>query len=206
MRDLVLLKKDPLLLLAVCCDSFFYFASLLAVLVINTLGLQQLGLSTSATSILSVSLMVGVCIGSLVAARITRHERWTHVLLPGAVGMGLSLAAVGLLVSSNIGHQFVLLLGLLTLAGGFGGLFLIPVTSFIQVRPSADSKGRIISVDNFLAFSCMLLAGMVFPALDNRLQPSMSMLLIGILSIIAGGIIWLALRRVVFPNEESLTG
>jgi hypothetical protein len=50
-KDLVLLKKDPLLLLAVCCDSFFYFTSLLAVLVINTLGLQQLGLSTSRTSL-----------------------------------------------------------------------------------------------------------------------------------------------------------
>ena len=195
-RDLVLLKRDPLLLLAVCCDSFFYFASLLAVLVINTLGLQQLGLSTSATSILSVSLMVGVCIGSLVAAKITSHERWTHVLLPGAAGMGISLAAVGLLVSSGIGHQFPLLLALLTLAGAFGGLFLIPVTSFIQVRPEADSKGRIIGVDNFLAFSCMLLAGMVFPGLDNRLQPSASMLLIGILSILAGGIIYIALRRV----------
>lgn len=201
LRDLVLLKKDPLLLLAVCCDSFFYFASLLAVLVINTLGLQQLGLSTSATSILSVSLMVGVCIGSLIAAQITSHEKWTHVLLPGAGGMGLSLVAVGLLVSSSIGHQFVILLGLLTLAGSFGGLFLIPVTSFIQVRPKANSKGRIIGVDNFLAFSCMLLAGMVFPLLDERLQPSSSMLLIGIISILASGVIWFALRRGVFQQS-----
>jgi len=195
MRDLVLLKKDPLLLLAICCDGFFYFTSLLAVLIINTLGLQQLGLSTSATSILSVSLMVGVCIGSLVAARITSHEKWTHVLLPGAAGMGFSLAAAGLLVSFGTGNQFVVLLVLLTLAGTFGGLFLIPVTSFIQVRPKADSKGRIIGVDNFFAFSCMLLAGMVFPLLDNLLQPSMSMLLIGIISILAGGFIRFFLSR-----------
>jgi MFS family permease len=200
-RDLVLLRQDPLLLLAICCDGFFYFTSLLAVLVINTLGLQQLGLSTSATSILSVSLMVGVCIGSLIAARITSHEKWTHVLLPGAAGMGLSLTAVGLLVSSGTSHQFVILLVLLTLAGTFGGLFLIPVTSFIQVRPGADSKGRIIGVDNFLAFSCMLLAGMVFPLLDNRLQPSMSMLLIGIVSILAGGII-----RLTLPGIPPQTG
>jgi hypothetical protein len=195
-RDLYLLKQDPLLLLAVCCDSFFYFVSLLAVLVINTLGLQQLALSTSATSILSVSLMVGVCIGSLLAAKITSQEKWTHVLLPGAVGMGLSLVAAGVLVTMGSSHQFPVLLVLLALAGSFGGLFLIPVTSFIQVRPRADSKGRIIAVDNFLAFSCMLLAGMVFPQLDNRLQPSFSILLLGGLSILAGIVIRFFLYRV----------
>ena len=202
-RDLVLLKKDPLLLLAVCCDSFFYFISLLAVLVINTLGLQQLGLSTSATSILSVSLMVGVCVGSLVAAKITSHEQWTHVLLPGASGMGFSLAAAGLLVSSGSSYQFPILLSLLVLAGIFGGLFLIPVTSFIQVRPKADSKGRIIGVDNFLAFTCMLLAGRFFPTLDNRFLPSQSMLLLGIVSMLAGVLIWFALRRVVQLNANE---
>lgn len=199
-RDLVLLKKDPLLLLAVCCDSFFYFISLLAVLVINTLGLQQLGLSTSATSILSVSLMVGVCIGSLVAAKITSHEKWTHVLLPGASGMGFSLAAAGLLVSYGTSYQFPILLILLILAGTFGGLFLIPVTSFIQVRPKADSKGRIIGVDNFLAFSCMLLAGRIFPTLDSAFEPSQSMLLLGTVSMLSGVVIWYALRRVVQQN------
>ncbi len=202
-RDLVLLKKDPLLLLAVCCDSFFYFISLLAVLVINTLGLQQLGLSTSATSILSVSLMVGVCIGSLVAAKITSHEQWTHVLLPGAFGMGLSLAAAGLLVSYGSSYQFPILLLLLVLAGSFGGLFLIPVTSFIQVRPEADSKGRIIGVDNFLAFSCMLLAGWIFPTLDSSLRPSQSMFLLGLVSMLAGGLIWLALRRVISHTIDN---
>ena len=199
-RDLVLLKKDPLLLLAVYCDSFFYFISLLAVLVINTLGLQQLGLSTSATSILSVSLMLGICIGSLVAAKITSHEQWTHVLLPGAAGMGISLAAAGLLVSYGSGQQFPILLGLLTMAGTFGGLFLIPVTSFIQIRPEADSKGRIISVANFMAFTFMLLAGRVFPTLDNTFQPSQSMQLLGIVSIMVGIVIWFALRRDIFNH------
>ncbi len=200
MRDLALLKKDPLLLMAICCDCFFYFVSLLAVLVINTLGLQQLGLSASATSILSVSLMIGVCVGSLIAAKITSQDHWTHVLMPGAMGMGISLAMAGLLVSSDGSSQFYILLGLLTLAGLFGGLFLIPVTSFIQVRPDAQSKGRIISVDNFAAFSCMLLAGKFFPVLDTHLQPSQSMIFLGVLGVLVGCVIWIVLRRDVLKN------
>lgn len=197
LRDLVLLKRDPLLLLAVGCDSFFYFISLLAVLVINTLGLQQLGLSSSATSLLSVSLMVGVCAGSLIASKITSHERWTHILMPGAAGMGLSLAGAGFLVGSSY-HQFGLLLLLLTIAGGFGGLFLIPVTSFIQVRPDAGAKGRVISVANFAAFTCMLLAGRVFPTLDAVFTPSVALELLGCVAVCVGILIWIVLRLDVF--------
>ena len=194
LRDLVLLKKDPLLLLAVGCDSFFYFISLLAVLVINTLGLQQLGLSSSETSLLSVSLMVGVCIGSLVAAKITSHEKWTHILMPGAVGMGTSLFGAGMLVSGG-NHQFVWILLLLVFAGSFGGLFLIPVTSFIQVRPDAGTKGRVISVANFTAFSCMLLAGRLFPVLDTLFSPSAALQVLGAVSAGAGALLWFALGR-----------
>ncbi len=196
-KDLILLKEDPLLLLAVCCDAYFYFCSLLAVLFINTLGLQELGLSNSATSILSVSLMVGVCIGSLIAARITSQEQWTHILLPGAAGMGASLVGAGLLVAADLTGvpTFPLLLALLSLAGLFGGIFLIPVTSFIQVRPAADDKGRIIGVDYFLSFACMLLAGWIFPFMDSLFQPSMAILVLGILSIMAGGLIYCILRR-----------
>ena len=202
LRDLLLLKKDPLLLLAVVCDSFFYFISLLAVLVINTLGIQQLGLDSSQTSILSVSLMVGVCGGSLIAAKITSQEQWTHVLMPGAVGMGASLAMAGFLAGS--GHsQFQLLLVALLCAGGFGGLFLIPVTSFIQVRPGAGMKGRIIAVANFAAFTCMFLAGKIFPLLDATLRPSAAMMLLGAVSVAAGTGLWLAVFKLNNTTDHA---
>lgn len=193
-RDLVKLKKDPLLLLAVFCDSFFYFVSLLAILVINTLGLQQLGLSASRTSILAVSLMVGVCFGALTAAKITSHSRWTHVLSWGAGGMGVSLAAAGGLVTIGGGQQFLLLLCCLALAGAFGGLFLIPVTSFIQVRPGVGDKGKVIAAANFLAFTCMLLAGRIFPVLDGYFQPAVSMQILGVFSLAASLLIWIVLN------------
>jgi acyl-[acyl-carrier-protein]-phospholipid O-acyltransferase/long-chain-fatty-acid--[acyl-carrier-protein] ligase len=202
--DLINLKKDPLLLLAVFCDSFFYFVSLLAILVINTLGLQQLHLSASRTSILAVSLMVGVCFGALTAARITSHARWTHVLAPGAAGMGVSLAAAGWIVNTGDGQQFFLLLCCLALAGAFGGLFLIPVTSFIQVRPGAGDKGKVIAAGNFLAFTCMLLAGRLFPVLDSRFQPSVSMEILGFFTLFSGLVIWCVLKWKVSDKSCSI--
>ncbi|NOQ45898.1 MAG: MFS transporter, partial [Desulfobulbaceae bacterium] len=185
-KDIAGMRADSLLLLAVCCDAFFYFISLLAVLVINTLGLQQLGLSKSATSILSVSLMLGVCFGAFGAARLTTDKRWTHVLVPGAMGMGLCMAATGVMVNVSGAPHFSLILSLLTGAGFFGGLFLIPITSFIQLRPSADSKGRIIAAANFLAFSAMWCSGRLFTYMDRALEPATSMIWLGIASGLTG--------------------
>ena len=99
-----------MLLLTVSGDTFFYFISLLAVLVINTLGLQQIGLSKSATSLLSVSLMVGVCVVAFGASKLTGDKRWTYVLAPGALGMGICMAASGLLVQMIACVPFWLLL------------------------------------------------------------------------------------------------
>jgi acyl-[acyl-carrier-protein]-phospholipid O-acyltransferase/long-chain-fatty-acid--[acyl-carrier-protein] ligase len=194
-RELSALRTDRLLLLAVCCDSFFYFISLLAVLVINTLGLQQLSLSKSATSILSVSLMVGVCIGAFTASRLTTDKRWTHVLGPGALGMGICLATAGLLVQGMSLVPFWLLLTLLTGAGFFGGLFLIPVTSFIQIRPVIDSKGRTIAASNFLAFSGMWCSGRLFTIMNGRLQPSVSMVVLGIVAAVVSVVLFFLLFK-----------
>ena len=193
-RDLYQMRKDNLLLLAVCSDCFFYFISLLAVLVINTLGLQQLGLSKSATSILSVSLMIGVCVGAFAASKLTDDKRWTHVLAPGALGMGICMASSGLLVQVVTDVPFWLLLGLLSGAGFFGGLFLIPVTSFIQIRPAADSKGKIIAAANFLAFSGMWCSGRIFSLLDGYLQPAVFMVVLGVVSGGVGCLLFVLLR------------
>ena len=195
-RDLRALAGDSLLLLAVCCDCFFYFISLLAVLVINTLGMDQLGLTKSATSILSVSLMTGVCIGAFAASRLTTDRRWTHVLAPGAMGMGLCMLATGLLVQATAEPRFYQLLLLLMATGSFGGLFLIPVTSFIQIRPPKDCKGRVIAASNFLAFSGMWCSGRIFTFMDGFFRPSVSLMVLGAVSMVVALLLVVILKRV----------
>jgi len=181
-RDLSALRRDPLLLTAVVLDAYFYFVSLLAVLVINTLGIEQLGLSRSATSLLSVSLMVGVCLGAVLAARLTTTSRWTHVLVPALLGMSVCLAASGGLAIRGGAVLYWPLLLLLLLTGACGGLFLIPVTSFLQVRPAPDNRGRTIAAANFLGFSCMWFSGRLYSLLDPLFSPAW------LLVLLAGGV------------------
>ena len=179
LRDSITLYHDPPLLLAVIGDTYFYFLSLLAVMVINTMGISELHMSKTATSLLAVSLMVGVCIGALVAARITSPERWSHVLAPASFGMGICLFAAGMVAGLELDLQWLLLLLSLVGAGVCGGIFLIPFTAFIQVRPNENQKGKIISVANFCAFSGMLIAGQVFTVFDRIFIPSSNMLFLG---------------------------
>jgi MFS family permease len=180
LKDSFALRHDPLLFLAVLGDMFFYFFSLLAVMLINTLGISQLQMTKTQTSLLAVSLMIGVCLGALVAARITSSKRWVHVLGPACFGMGVCLLGTGFVAQADISSQWLLLLTTLTGAGLFGGIFLIPLTAFIQIRPPADKKGKVIAAANFCAFSTMLVAGQIFTLFDAHFLPSHNMLILGI--------------------------
>jgi len=184
MQDSLNLRRDPLLLLAVMGDMFFYFFSLLTVMVINTLGISELHMSKTQTSLLAVSLMVGVCLGALIAARITSNERWSHVLGPACFGMGVCLLGTGVFAGIQMSFQWILLLITLMGAGLCGGVFLIPLTSFIQVRPEKSKKGKVIAASNFCAFSAMLIAGKLFTLFDGKFLPSRNMLYLGTTGVI----------------------
>lgn len=180
-RHLRAVRRDPALLLTLSGEAFFYFLSTLLILVINNLGAAELHFSYTVTSTLSVALLVGICAGSLLAARGT-PESWRRLLAPATAGIGLLLCCVSLAPQVAPERQLPLLLGLYALSGVCGGLYLIPLTSFIQVRPASTDKGRILGVSNALSFSAILLAGQLFLLLEH-LRPSTAHLALGALTL-----------------------
>ena len=184
LRDVKEACKDRQLLLALAADSFFYFIASTAVLTINVFGVQQLGLSQTVTSMLSMSLMAGVCAGALIAAKIMSMQKWSQYLFPSALAMGIGLTAAGLAPQTPQGLEVWILSFALTGTGVAGGLFLIPVTSFLQIRPHADAKGRVLATANFCGFIAILLAGAFFGVLNDFVAPSYIMLLLAIVSFV----------------------
>lgn len=180
-RFLRTLRKDGPLHLVIWAEAFFYFLSTLLLLEINNLGGAELGLSYTATSFLPVALMVGICAGSLLAARGT-PESWRMLLVPAIMGIGVLLCLVPFVAAADPALRLPLLFGLYALAGTCGGLYLIPITSFIQVRPAATDKGRILGLDNCLSFTGILLAGQLYLPL-SLLRPSHGHVVLGILSL-----------------------
>ncbi|MDH3391559.1 MAG: MFS transporter, partial [Desulfobulbaceae bacterium] len=194
LRDFATLRKDPLLLLAVVSDAFFYFLAALVVLIINTYGIDQLGLSQTMTSLMSVALMVGVAIGAVFSSKVTTTDNWTKVLIPGTLGMGIGLIAAALTINLSEAYRVYALFASFIITGFCGGFFLIPITSFIQVRPKESDKGQVIAVVGFCSFIGILLAGQIYTLMDAVILPGTMFILTGLISLCAAATIAISLR------------
>lgn len=194
-RDLVALRGDRDLLLAVLSSAFFYFVSTTVTLQLNAFGVTRLGLSKTLTSLLLVALMVGICMGAFVAVKAMAKRAWNALLPAAAAGLGLGFLAVplSLLLPADVRVLFLLLI--LVATGVAGGTFLIPVVSFIQVRPAPDRKGRILGASNFLDFAGIMLAGFLVERLDRVLSPAASLVLVGALALACAAMLFQRVHR-----------
>ncbi len=188
-KDLFSLCGERQMLTAFFADNFFYFLATIVVLTINVLGVKQLHFSQTATSLLSMALMLGICLGSFMAARLVKMESWSRLLFPSALGMAAGLCAAGLTVHLPASLQYAVLATALTATGIFGGLFLIPVTSFLQVHPAPSEKGRVLATVNFSGFAAILMAGVVFSRLDAHWSAGAVMVILSSFTLFAAGLL-----------------
>jgi MFS family permease len=207
LRDCWLARREPVLCLVLAAEAYFYFMSSLAVLVINNLGLKLLEFSMTLTSLLAAALMIGICLGAGLAGRGSPLS-WRKWMVPACIVMGLSLGASGLAVFLPQMLRLPYALGLYLTAGTAGGFYLIPLSSFIQVRPHGQEKGRVQGISYFLAFSGLLVSGQLFLFI-GELSPALGMIIVGAFSL-AAALVWhlskRALRdRVNEINEGNVT-
>ena len=189
---------DLPLLLALCGEAFFYFMGALIVLIINNLGINEYHLSQTHTGYLSAALMIGICAGSLMAARVPAG-RWRHSLMPGGLVMAATLLAVPAVTVLPGAAHFSGLVALFVLTGAGGGFFLIPTVSFIQIRPPANARGKTLGVSNFLSFCGVALSGVIFMPL-SRLLPSWGIFACGLIALFFMGVMFLQFRKCVEPG------
>lgn len=180
--DIYHLRKRPDLLTSVFSSTFFYTVSTLAVLTINTLGLRQFAYSQTTTSLMSVALMVGVCIGAFVAGKISSVQKWFHLLPLSAGTMGLGLTLMGASPYIPEAVRLPTLFIILATIGVAGGILIIPVTTYLQVKPESHEKGKIIGLVNFSDFIGIIIAGEFYILLDHFLVPNQGMLILATLA------------------------
>jgi len=188
-RDLLALAGRPLLLRAVLADAWFYGVASFAVLAINSLGLVTLARSRTMTSLFSTALMLGVCGGAFAAARLLRRYDWQALLFLPALGMGLGIVVAAAVLRMPPEAQNWAMLGGLCCSGVCGGIFLIPVTAYLQTAAGPAEKGRIIGLASFCSFCAIMLAGALFSACEHWLAPPEVMGALG-LFILASGACW----------------
>ena len=181
-RDLWGLRARRGIFWCLCADAFFYTLSTLVLLEINAYGVAQLGLGPTMASLLPGGLMLGICAGAGLAARRARGD-WRRSVPRACAGIGLLLAVAGCVPAAPGAFRFGLLFACYAAVGICGSLYIVPVSSQIQLLPAAEEKGRILGTSNFFSFSGMALAGPAY-ALLSFLPPSVAHMLLGGLTLV----------------------
>ena len=188
-------RKDPLLATTIFTNVFVWLIGSLGILIINPLGIQQFHLSKTLTSYLIVSQLVGIGVGGIISSRFVPIARWYRVVWPLCLAMSLVMIlvpAVPYLPESL--HRSALYL-LTFLLGCFGGGILIPMESFLQIRPPVARKGSILSAVNFIVFGGILSSGLFSNYLNSHWKPTEAFGVMGVFSLAVTGVLFFLFRR-----------
>ncbi len=146
-------KKTPRLRLAVLGSAFFLFVGGYLQLNIIPYAIEFLSMTETGGGYLFFGTAVGIALGSLVGGKACRKE--VDLGLACSALFLLSIMIFGLVLSSH--HLIPAVLSLVGL-GFFGGMFVVPLDSYIQTYSPSEIRGQVIAASNFLSFFCLLLA------------------------------------------------
>lgn len=156
--NLKLIFKQPSLLSAVLGSSFFLFVGSYAQLNMIPFALEALGLTDVQGGYLFLLTALGIGAGSLLAGKLS--GKTVELGLVPFGGYGIAACCILLsLCQDNLALEIILI----TLIGIFGGIYLVPLDSYIQLASPKTIRGQVIATTNFLGFCGVLLsAGMLY--------------------------------------------
>lgn len=158
-----MLLSDRPLLSALLVSCVFWMISGIAVPVVNSLGVTQLGVNKSSTSLLVGGIAIGIMLGSIVSAVVFKRVKPRGQVTIGLWGMFLALTILGFWKGNGV-H----LLGYtgsfvgLIVVGVFAAIYAVPLQVFMQERPPTELKGRMIGTMNQANFIGILCSGILY--------------------------------------------
>ncbi len=149
--------------------SVFWLVGGIVMLNVTAFAKGQLGVSEGETSVTTACLALGIAIGCGAAAAISGKRIRFGLVTAGSWGM---IVALGLLsaigaVDGSVKLKLWSVRATLVGAGGFAGLYTIPLQAFLQSRPGADEKGRVMGAMNLITWIAILLSAAVYSGIDR---------------------------------------
>lgn len=183
--DIVYFKRDRVLFKSFLCSMFLYGVSSTVIITINDLG-GALNLGQKNTSYLVTALMLGIPLGALIANKLSDRYNWQSYILKAAFVMGALLLVTGTVADNFVGGDslLIVIVFLFFLTGVAGGVFLIPVTSFIQTQPAADEKGRALATQNFMDFIGIIIGGVFYYLVGANINAMIFLMIFGAIAMI----------------------
>lgn len=146
---------------ALCGSAYFLFLGGFTQLNIIPYAMQCLNLSEVAGGYLFLVTAIGIAIGSYLAGRASKKR----VELGLSCMAGVVIAIFFFLMGVCEEHLIKAVISLF-LIGIFGGIFIVPFDTYIQVKSPDKTRGQMIGAGNFLSFFGVLIASVlvyVFP-------------------------------------------
>ena len=152
-------KRRKYLSIALIGAIWFWFLSGMLSVSFPVYAKQILLLHEGATATLNLYLCIGVGIGGLLSGRLC-HGR----IEMGIVPVGIFILSIGALIMALSSFYAFSVLGL-ALIGFGGGMFVVPLNSFLQQRSPMNIKGQAMAGFNFFTFLGAIAAFIFFKVL-----------------------------------------
>jgi acyl-[acyl-carrier-protein]-phospholipid O-acyltransferase/long-chain-fatty-acid--[acyl-carrier-protein] ligase len=201
LQDLWEIRKDKYLKTIIIVDVFIWFAGSLQMQIISKMcDPEHFNWGRGTASNLMLAELVGVAVGGLIAARIAKGPRWYKVLPLPLIVMGVMAIppAMASLLAPDVG--LMIIYPAVCVMGIAGGIVLVSCESFIQIRPAADRKGRIIAAAGCAAFISMLFSAGLLALLRLFISASPCFIVITVMSLITGIWLWITVNKKEFGD------
>lgn len=156
--SLKLAASKPSLLTAIFGSAFFLFIGAYLQLNLIPFAMQSLNLTDVQGGYLFLLTAVGIGTGAILAGKISGKTAELGLVPMAAV----ALCACCFLLDACSSNLYAVI-PLVILAGLFGGMYEIPMDSYIQIASPNENRGQVIAATNFISFFGVLLAaGMLY--------------------------------------------
>ncbi|OJU80663.1 MAG: MFS transporter [Chlamydia sp. 32-24] len=174
-------KKQPSLLTAIVGSAFFLFLAAFFQLNMIPFAVQSLQLTDVQGGYLFLITALGIGVGAVVAGKICGKS--VELGLIPVSGIVIIICCFFL---DAMSHSLFAVVPLVFLLGLFGGMFEIPLDSYIQIASPQKYRGQIVAATNFLSFFGVLLASVLVYLLTEvfNLQADKGFTIIGSLTLI----------------------
>lgn len=152
-QTLLIARQQPSLLAAICGSAYFLFLGAYVQLNMIPFAVEALNLTDVQGGYLFLVVALGIGCGSVTAGKISGKQ--VELGMVPLAGLGIS---IGLYILSNYSTNLPAVITLIGLVGVLGGIFQVPLDSYIQVASPSRYRGQIIAATNFLSFFGVLLA------------------------------------------------
>jgi acyl-[acyl-carrier-protein]-phospholipid O-acyltransferase/long-chain-fatty-acid--[acyl-carrier-protein] ligase len=181
LANLRIIRREPSLLSAVIGSAFFLFAGSYVQLNMIPFAMKILHMTDVQGGYMFLLTAFGIGVGSLISGKLSGKTVEFGLVPLGGIGMALSCLFLDVWSDTTwIVLLFVFLIGM------FGGMYLVPLESYIQVASPKTRRGQIVATGNILGFLGVLLSALSMYVLSEvvGLEPDTGFAIIGCITLV----------------------